>query len=138
MRSIKMDELNLLEKLESVKAPPGFEQRVLTQLSVRKRKRVRVRNLSLSMAGAFSAALVIFIVLNVFILPERSHVGIAEMDKKSMAPAFEAEEITAKRPTIPIIEAVDYGEEVRSISTEPRTIYLLEQVSDEVSSTIKY
>ena len=66
-----MDELNLLEKLESVKAPPGFEQRVLAQLSVRKRKKQRVRNLSLSAAGAFSAALVIFIVLNVFILPEK-------------------------------------------------------------------
>ncbi len=133
-----MDELNLLEKLESVKAPPGFEQRVLAQLSLRKKKRVRVRNLSLSVAGAFSAALVIFIVLNVFILPEKSPVGIANMDKKSMAPAFEAEEMPARRTTISITEAVDYGEEVRSLSREPRTIYLLEQVSDEVSSTIKY
>ncbi len=133
-----MDELNLLQKLENVKAPPGFEQRVLTQLSVRKRKRVRVRNLSLSVAGAFSAVLVIFIALNVFILPERSPVGIAEMDKKSMAPALEAEEMPVRRPTVPIIEAVDYGAEVRSISPEPRTIYILEQVSDEVSSTIKY
>ena len=133
-----MDELNLLEKLESVKAPPGFEQRVLAQLSVRKRKRQKVRTLSLSAAGAFSAALVIFIVLNVFIITEKSPVGIAEMDKESMAPAFEAEEMPARRTTIPITEAVDYGEEVRSISREPRTIYILEQVSDEVSSTIKY
>ena len=133
-----MDELNFLEKLGSVTAPPDFEQRVLTQLSVRKRKRVRVRNLSLSLAGAFSAALVIFIVLSVFILPEKGPVGIADMDKKSMAPVFEAEEMPAQRPTIPIIEAVDYGAEVRSVSHEPRTIYLLEQVSEEVSSTIKY
>lgn len=133
-----MDELNILQKLENVKAPPGFEQRVMTQLSARKRKKVRVRNLSFSVAGAFSAVLVIFIVLNVFILPEKSSVGIAEMDKKSMAPAFETEQMPAQRTTIPIIEAVDYGEEVRSISPEPRTIYILEQVSDEVSSTIKY
>ncbi len=133
-----MDELNLLQELENVKAPPGFEQRVLTQLSARKRKRVRVRNLSLSVAGAFSAVLVIFIVLNVFILPEKSPVRMAEMDKKSIAPAFEAEEMPAQRPTVPIIEAVDYGEEIRSISPEPRTIYILEQVSEEVSSTIKY
>lgn len=133
-----MDELNLLEKLESVKAPPGFEQRVLVQLSLRKKKRQKVRNLSLSVAGAFSAALVFFIVLNVFILPEKSPVGIADMDKKSMAPAFEAEEMPARRTTISITEAVDYGEEIRSLSREPRTIYLLEQVSDEVSSTIKY
>ncbi len=133
-----MDELNLLQKLENVKAPPGFERRVLTQLSVRKRKRVRVRNLSLSVAGAFSAALVIFVVLSVFIIPEKGPVGIADMDKKSMAPVFEAEKMPARRATIPIIEAVDYGAEVRSISHEPRTIYLLEQVSEEVSSTIKY
>ena len=133
-----MDELNLLQKLENVKAPPGFEQRVLAQLSVQKRKRVRVRNLSLSVAGAFSAVLVIFIVLSVFILPEKGPVRIVDMDKKSMAPVFEAEEMPARRATIPITEAVDYGEEVRSISREPRTIYILEQVSDEVSSTIKY
>ncbi len=133
-----MDELNLLEKLENVKAPPGFEQRVLTQLSERKRKRQKVRTLSLSAAGAFSAALVIFVALNVFILTEKSPVGIADMNEKSMAPVFEAEEMPARRATIPITEAVDYGEEVRSISREPRTIYLLEQVSDEVSSTVKY
>jgi hypothetical protein len=133
-----MDELNLLQKLENVKAPPGFEQRVLARLYTRKKKRVRVRNLSLSVAGAFSAVLVVFIVLSVFILPEKSPVGIAEMDKKSMAPAFEAEQMPAQKTTISIIEAVDYGEEVRSISHEPRTIYLLEQVSEEVSSTIKY
>ena len=133
-----MDELNLLQKLGSVKAPPGFEQRVLSHLSLRKKKRARVRNLSLSLAGAFSAALVFFIVLNIFILPERGPVGIADFEKKSLSPGYRAEEAPQPRPTIPITEAVDYGEDVRSLSQEPRTIYLLEQVSDEVSSTIKY
>ena len=133
-----MDELDLLQKMGDVKAPPGFEQRVLSHLSVRKKKRARVRTLSLSLAGAFSAALVLFVVLNIFILSERGPVEVAELDKKSLAPGYRAEEAPQPRPTIPITEAVDYGEEVRSLSQEPRTIYLLEQVSDEVSSTIKY
>lgn len=133
-----MDELNILQKMESVKAPPGFEQRIMAQLSLRKRKRARVKNLSLSLAGAFSAMLVLFIVLNIFILPQKSQVGIADIEKKSLASPFETEALTPKGPTVPIIEAVDYGEEIRSLSQEPRTIYLLEQVSDEVSSTVKY
>lgn len=74
-----MDELNILQKMESVKAPPGFEQRIMAQLSLRKRKRARVKNLSLSLAGAFSAMLVLFIVLNIFILPQKSQVGIADI-----------------------------------------------------------
>jgi len=133
-----MDELSLLKKLDRVKAPPDFEQKVLAQLSLRKRKRVRTRTLSLSLAGAFSAVLVLFIVFSVFIIPEKSPVGIADVEKGILSPAFKTEEAPRPSPTIPIIEAVDYGKEVRSLSKEPRTIYLLEQVSDEVSSTTKY
>ena len=133
-----MDELSVLKKLDRVKAPPDFEQRVLAQLSLRKRKRVRARTLSLSLAGAFSAVLVLFVVFSVFIIPEKSPVSIADVEKESLSPALKTEEAPRPSPTIPIIEAVDYGQEVRSLSKEPRTIYLLEQVSDEVSSSIKY
>ncbi|HDZ26592.1 MAG TPA: hypothetical protein ENH65_08825, partial [Candidatus Aminicenantes bacterium] len=62
-----MDVPNLLKKLERIKAPPGFEQKILAQLSLRKRRNQKIKYLRLSLAGAFSAALVFFIAVNVFI-----------------------------------------------------------------------
>jgi len=137
MRSFRMEELNFLEKLERVKAPPGFEQRVLTHLSLRKKKRSKVKHLRFSLAGAFSAALVVFVVLNVFVLPEKSSVEFADLEE-GFSRAFRRGEELRRGDTIPIIEAVDYTGEIRTRSPEPRTIYILEQVSDRVSPKIQY
>ncbi len=60
-----MEELNLLEKMERVQAPPGFERKVLAELTVRKEKnRHRQRVFSFSFAGAAAAFLVGFLVLS--------------------------------------------------------------------------
>jgi hypothetical protein len=45
---------------------------------------------------------------------------------------------TAAEQTIRIIETLDYRTEMRSRSTEPETVYLLEQVSDSTPRGIKY
>jgi len=132
-----MDELNLLKKLERVKAPPDFEQKLLAQVSLRKRKKLRVKYFRLSLVGAFSAALVFFIVMNVFILPKKSPVEFADFEK-GFSSAFQRGKGLRKRETIPIIEAVDYTGEIRTLSREPQTIYLLEQVFEGTSTEIKY
>ncbi len=75
-----MEEFNLLKKLERVKAPPHFEQKILAQLSLRKRQ-LKTRNLRLSLAGAFSAIIVLFIVVNIFILPQRSPLKFIGVEK---------------------------------------------------------
>jgi len=139
-----MDVPNLLKKLERVKAPPDFEQKILAQLSFRKRRKLRTKYLRLSLAGAFSAALVFFLVVNVFILPQKGPAEVADMEKGlSAQPTLQSRGEPrggeARRgETIPIIEAVDYAGEIQSVSREPQTIYILEQVSEGTSTKIKY
>jgi hypothetical protein len=137
MRREEMEEFGLLKKLEKVKAPPDFEQKVMARVSLQKRslgpKRTAFR---LSLAGAFASLLVIFVLLNVFVLHKRSPVGLAELKKD--VPAASGMVQTATEQIIPVIETLDYSMEVRSRSYGPQTVYLLEQVSDTTSKEIRY
>jgi len=133
-----MEELNMLEKLERVKAPPDFEQEVLNLLSERKEKRrLRVKNLGLSFAGAFAVLLVCFIVLNVFVFQRKGPADISSLERGVPAGAKKGETLRA-RNYLPIIEAVDYSGEIQRPSYESQTIYILEQVSEERLEQIKY
>ena len=132
-----MKELNLLKKLESVKAPADFEQKVMAQLSLRKRKEQKLKHFRLSLAGAFSALFVFIIIMSIFIIPKRSPVEFAELEKGISSP-FQWDEGIRQRNIIPIIEPVDYTEEMQTLSKEPATIYILEQVFEETLSEIKY
>ena len=136
-----MEELNLLKKLERVNAPSDFEQKVMAQLSLRKGKVQRVRYLRLSLAGAFSALIVFFIVLNFFILPSKSPEAFAERERS--APATFRREMGREmdfrqRSVVPLIETIDYTGDIRTRTQEPPTVYLLEQVSDKTNRKIKY
>lgn len=131
-----MEEFNLLKKLERVKAPPDFEQKVLAQLSLRKRQ-VKVRHLRVSLAGAFSAIIILFVVINLFILPGKTPISFIKQEK-GISASSQDRELTRQREFIPIIESVDYRREIQSNSREPSTIYILEQVSDETSAEIRY
>ncbi|TEU07500.1 MAG: hypothetical protein E3I52_03320 [Candidatus Aminicenantes bacterium] len=134
-----MDVPNLLKKLERVKAPPDFEQKILAQLSLRKRRKLRIKYLRLSLAGAFSAALVFFMAVNVFILPKKGPLEVADLEKGLASPStFQRGGEPRNGETIPIIEAADYAGEIQSASREPQTIYILEQVSEGTSTKIKY
>lgn len=133
-----MEESNLLEKLERVKAPPDFEQKVLTLLSERReKKRVRKRQLSFSFAGAFALLLVFFVVFNVFVLQKKEPMGFASV-KKGMPADFGRGGASEMGDYIPIMETVDYSQERQSLSPEPKTIYILEQVSENILREIKY
>jgi hypothetical protein len=135
-----MEELNLLEKLERIKAPPDFEQKVLNTLSERKEKRrLRVRNLRFSFAGAFAVLLACFVVLNVFVLQRKGKgpTDASGLERGVPAGAEKGETLRA-RDYLPIIEAVDYSGEIQRTSYESQTIYILEQVSEERLEQIKY
>ncbi len=134
-----MDVPNLLKKLERVKAPPDFEQKIMAQLSLRKRRKRRIKYLRPSLAGAFSAALVFFIAVNVFILPKKGPLEVADLEKGlASASTFQGGGEPRNGETIAIIEAADYAGEIQSASWEPQAIYILEQVSDGTSTKIKY
>jgi len=132
-----MEELNILEKLEKVKAPLDFEQKVLTLLTTRKeKKQLMIKNLRLSFAGSFAFLVVFFILLNVFVLQKKGPLDFADLEK-GIQTNFQKKGPNA-RGYIPIIEVVDYSKEIQSLSYEPQTIYILEQVSEEIKGNIKY
>lgn len=119
-----MDELKHLGQLPRVRAPLGFEGRVLARLAERKERRLRrVKTLRFSLAGASAFLLVGFVVTRLFILPGTGPIVSAEGKKGRF---------------IPINEPVDYSREVRDVSRDSETIYILEQVSDITTADITY
>ncbi len=140
-----MEELNPLEIMKRVQAPPGFERRVLAELAVRRGKNARRRRTwRYSLAGATAIIVVGFITLNVFVLRKQTPAVISGLDKRVSSPqareSMPSKMFKGQAPadTIPIIESVDYSGEVRSTSQEPRTIYLLEQVTEAANTKIIY
>lgn len=140
-----MEELNPLEKMIRVQAPPGFERAVLAELAVRKgRNERRLRTWRHSLVGAAAIVLAGFVTLEVFVLKKQTPAVISGLDKQ-VTPLQERQPMPSgkflSRPTaetIPIIESVDYSSEVRSTSLEPQTIYILEQVTEAANTEIRY
>ncbi len=133
-----MSEMDILKKLDAVKAPPGFEQAVMAQLSLRKRLERRRRTaVRWSLAGSLASLAVVFVLLSTVVFRDRTPSGLADRGADyrpsgAMIQRAGADEI------IPIIETLDYTTEIRSRSPEPQTIYLLEQVSDTTPREIRY
>jgi|WetSurMetagenome_2_1015567.scaffolds.fasta_scaffold225791_1 hypothetical protein len=120
-----MDDISLLRKLDRVAAPPGFEDRVLGELARRRTARiaeVRTRPFRYTLAGAAAALLAGFLVVNTFVL--RRGDG--------------SRELAGVRDSLPITETMNYRSEARNAALEPRTVYILEQVSDASNRNIKY
>jgi hypothetical protein len=124
-----MDELRSLRALPRVKAPFGFETRVLAGLAERTARETRRRKaLRLSLAGASAFALVGFVVGRLLFLP-------------AAGPVRSAASLDGAGPggrIIPINEPVEYSGEVRAASRDGETIYILEQVSDVISADNTY
>ena len=132
-----MEELSLLEKLGRVKAPPGFERRVLDRLAQMKRTKApaTVFGLRLSLAGGLTALLICFLLVNVFVLQKPGTLadrnqGLAQ----DRVPAGQG----AAAEVIPVMEPMNYGQEVRSQAVDSGAIYILESVSDETFQGIRY
>ena len=132
-----MKEYELMNKLERVNAPPDFEQRVMTLLSERKKKKKRTVVFGYSLAGAFSTVAVLFIILNIFILPQRAPLDFAS-GEQGISSDYKRGIQPRQRETIPIIEAVDYSGEIEALRYGPSAVYILEEVSDKTDARIKY
>ncbi|MFC2168535.1 hypothetical protein ACFLRW_06065 [Acidobacteriota bacterium] len=132
-----MEVYELLKGLETVKAPADFEQKVRAQLSLRKRKHVRSRSLRFSLTGALAGGFALLLVINFFILSGRGPARFSAMERNS-APSSLAGERFMAGSKIPIIESVDYAREVRTLTNEMPTVYILEQVSWTTDTKIKY
>lgn len=128
---------NFLKKIERVEAPPNFEQKVMAELSMRKRTLARNTRLRLSLAGAVSVATVLLVIVGLFVLPQRRPVEVSSI-QRSAPSAFERQDQRRASDYIPIVEAVDYTGEIRTLQDQPPTIYILEHVSDSTDTKIIY
>lgn len=132
-----MEAYELLKQLEIVKAPPNFEQKLLAQLSLRKRKQVRQKTMRYSFAGAFAGVFVLLLVINFLILPGRGPVPYSAGERSALSELDLGGRLAAG-DTIPITETVDYSSEIRTLSNEVPTVYILEQVSWTTDTKIRY
>jgi len=147
-----MDKHELLfPQLPAVAAPEDFEQSVLARLVQEKERRARsARQVRFAYAGAAAVVLVGFVVLGVPRLAQRGAPGlVAEKDAAALLGVLgEARPIEARMrwavpasassDIVPVLETLDYGSEVRSVSNTGRTVYILEQISEGRPSEIKY
>ena len=122
-----MEGHELLAKMTRVQAPPGFEETVLTKLPAARKERARIRRANFRYAFAGSAALVLvgFVLLNPSFFQKELPMTFAEREALTV-------------PSIPVFETMDYASEFRNAQSQPRTVYILEQVSESVSSEIIY
>jgi hypothetical protein len=122
-----MEGHELLAKMTRVAAPPGFEEAVLIKLPAARKERARVRRANFRYAFAGSAALVLvgFVLLNPSFFQKELPLTFAERE-------------TLTVPSIPVFETMDYASEFRNAQSQSRTVYILEQVSESVSSEIIY
>ena len=124
-----MDELSVLKRLDTVKAPPDFEQKLMARLSLRKGwsagggRRWGYRGRRFRFAPGRLCR------IERFCLRQQAPVTVSKAEAGAEA---------RTQQIIPVIETLDYGTEMRSRAPEPETIYLLEQVSDTAPGGIRY
>jgi hypothetical protein len=154
---MNMEGHELLGKMNRAKAPTEFETRVLARLGEERQARVRRRTtLRYALAGAAGVVVIGFLALNTLVLQKKPAETLAAKSgsaERSMAFGGSVQDAAANnlslpaagraredisRTALPVLEAVDYSREVRSVSYEPQTVYILEQVSDVRPSEIKY
>ena len=124
-----MEERNFLGSMDKVVAPPGFERRVLTELALRKDlRRTSRRTWRFAYAGASAVLLAAVVIGGVFVL-DRSGDRVADAALQPSGRLSEA---------VPVMDTLDYSSEYRNASSEPRTIYILEQVSEVSPREITY
>jgi hypothetical protein len=124
-----------LAKMTRVRAPEGFERTVLARLPAARERRVRARRAAYRYAFAGSAALLLigFLVFNPTSREPDTVLTSAERQALSADP-------DNARPSrvLPVYETVDYTSEFRNAQSQPRTVYILEQVSESRPSEIIY
>jgi len=137
-----MDEHELFAKMTKVEAPAGFEARVLARLPAARAGRARARRrlfAGYAMAGSAALLLVAVLVLAPGRGPsdEPGGLTLAEREALTATPGGGSRSAAGSR-LVPVYETMDYASEYRNARPQPRTGYILEQVSETVPSEIIY
>jgi len=136
-----MEGHELLAKMNRVAAPAGFEEGVMAKLAAAREERARTRRANFRYAFAGTAGLVLigFVLLNPSLFQKEATLTFAEREALT-APSADGQGISSSQRSrpVPVYETMDYASEFRNAQSQPRTVYILEQVSDSVSSEIIY
>ncbi len=140
-----MEGHELLNRMNRVKAPADFEEGVFRRLGEARRARAH-RRAAFRYAFAGSAALLLigFVIVNQTFLSRPGPATFAS--KGQTGAASPARTVAYPQPALrdasasylPVLETVDYSSEMRNASYQPRTVYILEQVSEVRPSEIKF
>ncbi len=136
-----MEGHELLAKVNRVRAPEGFEASVLGRLPAARRERARARRTALyryAFAGTAALVLAGFLVFAPGSGEKDAVLTSAERQFLTASPGLDGEGAPERSRVVPVYEAMDYASEFRNVRPQPRTVYILEQVSDAVRSEIIY
>lgn len=137
-----MEGHDLVGRMNTVKAPEDFEAVVLGRLPAARQQRARARRAHARYAAFAGSAAVLIAAALLFNpgLPEKETVlTYAERAALAADPDGLSGGPSANRNRIfPVFEAMDYASEFRNAQAQPRTVYILEQVSEIPSSEIIY
>ena len=141
-----MEGHEILNDMAKVRAPEGFEERVLSRLpAAREERALRARRATYRYAFAGSAALFLVVVL-VFrpgAVPEKpTALTFAERQALTAVPGGGGVQAPSagRNVAMPVYETMDYASEFRNAQPRPQpvTVYILEQVSEVPSPEIIY
>lgn len=138
-----MEGHELLEKMNRVKAPSDFEERVFLKIGQARRSRIRRRAVfRYAFAGSAAVLLIGFVLMNAPFKGERAALpagrpGLSRSAVQQLSYSQPASARAARR-YLPVMETADYSKEFRNASYQPQTVYILEQVSEVRPSEIKY
>ncbi len=141
-----MEGHDILGKMRKVGAPPDFDQRVFYRLREARRERARRRAVArYALAGSAALFLAAFLIFDrgfmrqgAFPWSAGKRAAEAEQKLETKDPSPWRGPEAAGRPFVPVLETLDYAADVRRDSPGPRTVYILEQVSDVRTSGIIY
>ncbi len=135
-----MEGHELLVKMTKVKAPAAFEEGVLARLPAARVERSRSRRRAFAgaaFAGSAALILVAVLVLGPSRPDESGLLTYAEREALTATPGRGGQAAGGSR-LVPVYEPMDYASEYRNARPQPQTVYILEQVSETVSSEIIY
>jgi hypothetical protein len=141
-----MEGHELLNKMGQVRAPEGFEERVMSRLPAAREERARrARRATARYAFAGSAAL-LFVVVLVFhpgrVAEKPTGLSFAERQALTANPGSGSSQGPSleRNVAMPVYETMDYASEFRNAQPRPQpvTVYILEQVSEIPSPGVVY
>ncbi len=132
-----MEEFEILKKLPRVEVPPDFERRVMACLAERKAARANAApfRARIWLAAVPAALLAAVLLINVFVLRQPGFTPGQADERRAGALTGGSGRDTG---VIAVMEPLDYRQDMRNFSDNPGTVYILENISDEIHQEIRY